>query len=136
MDPTITLPSETGEVQPEQPIGNSQSLTPLIIFLFITIVVLGGLFTWLFLGSKKVAQPVGVNVAPTAPVRVGVAVSGIVYFQGYAPNGYYIAIAAREAGHTDYQDVISGITPDPDGTTEWSWKDATKGKNYDIKATL
>src|SRR5579872_4877312 len=130
LPPDQDMPSDEEKVP-----GNSQSLTALIVFLFIAIIACGGFFTYLLLGVKKTPTPVvQPSSSQTAPKLSSI--SGTVYFQGYAPANSYIAIAERGTGETDFKDVVSGLTPDPDGTTEWTWKDAKVGENYEIKATL
>lgn len=137
--PVVSISSETTqEMVPQQENENApQSLTPLIVFLFVVIIVVGGFFTMLFLGGSK-STKIGSSTSPSpvVPAVQSAKISGTVYFQGYAPTGSYIAIAEKSQEDTDFKDVVSGITPDNDGTTEWTWNDAKAGENYEIKATL
>lgn len=133
----VVLPSDPTPEVGENKQNSSQSLTALIVFLFIAIIICGGLFTFLLLGSKKYSQTANQSAyAPTVTMQASTSISGTVYFQGYAPANSYIAIAEKSQDEKDFKDIISGLTPDSDGTTEWTWKDAKIGKNYEIKATL
>ncbi len=134
----VTQSTESLPQQPTMPSSpdNTQNtwMKPLLLVLGIAaFMVLATLSIFLFVGRSPKSNNL-YAISPT-PV-VSIATSGTVYFQGYAPQGSYIAIAARKEGQGDFADVVSGITPDDDGTTEWTWKDATPGQNYEIKATL
>ena len=130
---TVTVPPDNANT----PETNPSWFRPLLIFLvFATLVVLGT-FLYLFLNKKTTTSTTVTQgaVSPT-PSKTAATIAGTVYFQGYAPAGAYIAIAERRESDKDFKDVVSGITPDQDGTTEWVWRDATSGHNYEIKATL
>lgn len=113
---------------------------PLFIFFGILTAVIILILLWLFLlgGIKnKNVQTITQTVVPqtvVSPTRTPTSITGTLNFEGYAPSDSYIAITERLVGRTDFKDVVSGLVPGQD--TTWTWKDATKGLNYEIKATL
>ncbi|HSD98702.1 MAG TPA: hypothetical protein VLB73_03315 [Patescibacteria group bacterium] len=141
MDPVQNLPSQT----PLTPIteenthdeSSNRWVNPLLIFLSVITIIVVASFGMLFFAKKSPINNSSQNVAISpAAARIPATITGTVYFQGYAPSGAYVAIAERSEGHGDFKDIISGLVPEQDGTTEWTWKDAMSGKNYEIKATL
>lgn len=61
-------------------------------------------------------------------------ISGTINLNGVVPSGASIVILATSPGSSDYQTVVSGISP-TNGVT-WSWNGATPGQSYQIVASL
>lgn len=131
-EPILTISAQ----QPTPEVPSPSYLTPMILLFAAAVVLVGAFFATIVFNTSKQPTPTAIpSIAP--PIgRVSATIAGTVYFQGYAPAGSYIAIAEKSETDNDFKDVISGIVPDKDGTTEWTWKDATAGHNYEMKATL
>ncbi len=125
--------------QPEETASNNSWMKPLIIMLSISVgIVLIMLIWFLFFGGNKNKAvlkliPQIMEVTPTP--QVAVTISGIIAFEGYAPEEAYLVIVERTSPTGDFKSVVTGLTPQ-NGSIPWTWKDATNGSNYEIQAQL
>ncbi len=133
--PPVTPPSTSTETEEEK---ENKFLNPLLILLGVVSIILIVAIVWLiFFNSKNGLtyftknQTQIITPTPAPPASI----SGVINFEGYAPAGSYLAIAARPSGKAEFSDVVSGLVPQS-GNIPWDWSDADSGTNYDIKATI
>jgi hypothetical protein len=127
-----------------QVVSQEQSnwMKPLIITLSISVIVVLAVMTWLlfFGGSKNptVQQvekliPNITNASPTP--KPGVSIAGTITFEGYAPENSYLVIVERTGTDREFRSVVTGLLPES-GIIPWTWDDATKGSNYEMRTQL
>lgn len=137
---TPPMPGDTPRPSVDQEEIDEKKRKPLFIILgsLLSCVMIFMLWYIFFGGNtNKALQNIEqgiVHQAVTPTLAPATTVSGNVTFEGYAPPESYIAITERVQGRTDFRDVVSGLIPGKE--TQWVWKDATHGTNYEIKALL
>jgi hypothetical protein len=127
-----------------QVVSQEQSnwMKPLIITLTISVLFVVAVMSWLlFFGGNKnptVQQvekliPNITNASPTP--KPGVSIAGTITFEGYAPENSYLVIVERTGTDREFRSVVTGLLPES-GIIPWTWDDATKGSNYELRTQL
>lgn len=136
VQPYPVLPQQpvyTPPAQPNQPDAPKKFLPLLIVFGIVALgIVLLLIFMVIF--RKNIQSPSYTQVTPTTAPRQATAVVGKVHFEGYAPQGAYISLAERSEGKGQFKEVVTGLPID--NSIDFSWTDATAGKNYELQALL